>query len=96
MAGLGLCFSVPGGLCPPICRLPGEVQLRVQPVRYVGRGMEGAGVGFHMAECEVQRSGRSAAVAITARGMDPHRVTTERRVPEVCAAGFPLRAALAL
>ena len=89
-------ITVPGGLCPPVCRLPGEVQLRVQPVRYVGRGMEGAGVGIHMAKCEVQRSGRSAAVTITARGLDPRGVTAERRVPEVCAAGFPRRAALAL
>ena len=58
--------------------------------------MEGAQVGIHMAECEVQRSGRSATVAIMARGMDPRGVTTERRVPEVCAVGFPRRAALAL
>ena len=58
--------------------------------------MEGARVDIHMAECEVPRSGRSAAVGITAMGMDPRGVTTKRRVPEVCAAGFPRRAALAL
>ena len=96
MAGLGLRVPFPGGLRPTVCRLPGEVQLRVQPIRHVGRGVEGAGVGVHMAKCKVQGSGRSAAVAVAARGVDPCGVTAERRVPEVRAEGFPRRAPLAL
>ena len=89
-------LPVPGGLCPTVCRLSGEVQLRVQPVRHVGRGMEGAGIGVHMAKCKVHGSGRSAAVAVTARRVDPCGVTAERGVPEVRAAGLPRRAPLAL
>ena len=66
------------------------------PVRHVGRGMEGAGIGVHMVKCKVQGSGRSAAVAVTARRMHPCGVAAERRVPEVRAAGLPRRAPLAL
>ena len=58
--------------------------------------MEGAGVGIHMAKRKVQGSGRSAAVAVAARRMDPCGFAAEWRVPEVRAAGLPRRAPLAL
>ena len=89
MEGLGLRVPVPGGICPQVCRNTREVQLRVQPVRHVEGGMEGAGVGIHMAKCKIQGSGRSAAVGVTARRMYPCGVAAERRVPEVRAAGLP-------
>ena len=89
MEGLGLRVLVPGGVCPQVCRNTREVQLGVQPVRHVGGGMEGTRVGIHMAKCKIQGSGRSAAVAVTARRKDPCGVAAERRVPEVRAAGLP-------
>ena len=57
MEGLGLRVPVPGGVCPQVCRNAREVQLRVQPVRHVGGGMEGARVGVHVAEREIQGGG---------------------------------------
>ena len=58
--------------------------------------MEGTRIGVHVAERQVQGGGRSTAVAVEAGRVDPCGLATERRVPEVRAAGLPRRTPLAL
>ena len=96
MEGLGLRVLVPGGVCPQVCRNAREVQLRVQPVRHVGGGMEGARVGVHVAERKIQGGRRGTAMAVEAGRVDPCGLAAERRVPEVRAAGLPRRTPPAL